>query len=52
MDKKSLDNECACGSKKIAANCCRADEPCFCGSLRKVKQCCLKMVGVSAKKDK
>ena len=52
MDKKGLDKECACGSKKLAGNCCRKNEECFCGSKKKVSECCMKETETSDTKTK
>ena len=41
IDTKGLNKPCACGSGKMAGNCCRKDEACFCGSGKKVSECCL-----------
>ena len=42
LDLKGLNQECACGSKKLAGYCCKKNEVCPCGSGKKACDCCFK----------
>lgn len=39
--KAELTAQCACGSGKMAGQCCKKGEPCFCGSGKPVGECCM-----------
>ncbi len=43
LDLKGLNNECLCGSKKLAGFCCKKEEKCPCGSEKKAQDCCFKV---------
>jgi len=41
MTKEEFEKPCACGSGKMAGQCCSSGASCYCGSSKPVGQCCM-----------